>query len=376
MRGVEGLEHQRRRVVAGLDTETRGGFSDAGCFMPQRLEQTQHAVRADRGAEQHRANDAFAQFLGKIVEDLVARRLNVFEQLLHQFVVVIGQRLQHGEARFLLAVLVLAGQLNDLGGGVLFVDKGALQREIDEAGDDFVFPNRNLPQKQRHSRGRLQQLERLAHAAIGLVDLVEKQEMRNVLVFEFAQDQLQLRHLFLVGFADHDRRVDRRQHRAHVMNEFDRTGAIDKRVTVAHELSGGEGGLDTHLVLARFLAGVADGGAGIDRALARDRACARENGFEKCGLAALEGAHQRDAPGTLWATAVLTHGNLPDWPGVGPSSGPRKYRFRQSERWQGAQKVPWWTKRNGRPEAAVKPIIKYALSSTNEAQARQHPRPG
>ena len=30
-------------------------------------------------------------------------------------------------------------------------------------------------------------------------------------VFEFAQDQLQLRDLLLVGLADHDRGVDRRQ---------------------------------------------------------------------------------------------------------------------------------------------------------------------
>jgi len=53
-------------------------------------------------------------------------------------VVVIGQRLQHGEARFLLAVLVLAGQLDDLGSGVFLVDKGALKREIDEARDNLV----------------------------------------------------------------------------------------------------------------------------------------------------------------------------------------------------------------------------------------------
>ena len=51
------------------------------------------------GAEQHRADQAVAQFLGEIVEHLVARRLDVLEQLLHQLVVVVGERFQHREAR-------------------------------------------------------------------------------------------------------------------------------------------------------------------------------------------------------------------------------------------------------------------------------------
>ena len=123
--------------------------------------------------------------------------------------------------------------------------------------------------------------------------------MRNILVFEFAQYQLQLRHFLLVRLADDNGGVDRRQHAAHVVNEFDRTGAIDKGVAVAHDLGGGEGGLDAHLVMARFFGGVADGGAGLNRALARNGAGPRENCFEQRCLAALERAHQRDAPGTL-----------------------------------------------------------------------------
>src|SRR5664279_6419939 len=99
------------------------------------------------------------------------------------------------------------------------------------------------------------------------------------------------------------------------MDEFDRTGTIDESVIVAHESGRGEGRLDTHFMLAGFLAGVADAGARIDRALARYGAGTRQDRFEKRGLAALEGAHQRDAPGTLWATAVSNHGNLPELAG-------------------------------------------------------------
>ena len=77
--------------------------------MAQRLQKPQHAVRAGGATEQHRADDTVAQLLGEIVEHLVARRLDVLEQLLHERIVVVGERLQHREARFLLAVEVVAG---------------------------------------------------------------------------------------------------------------------------------------------------------------------------------------------------------------------------------------------------------------------------
>src|SRR5262249_40876333 len=64
----------------------------------------------------------------------------------------------------------------------------------------------------------------------------------------------------------------------------------------------------------RFRAAVADGGARFHRALALDRTGAGEDRFEQRGLAALERAHQRDAPGTLWTIAVLSHFAASSWP--------------------------------------------------------------
>ena len=69
----------------------------------------------------------------------------------------------------------------------------------------------------------------------------------------------------------------------------------------------GDGELDAHVVVARLLAGVADRVAGLDRALPLDRAGAREDRFEQRRLAALERAHQRDAPGTRGSCAILCH---------------------------------------------------------------------
>ena len=207
--------------------------------MPQRLHQPQHAVLARGRAQQHRADQSFAQFAGEIVEHRVARRLDVFEQLLHQRVVMVGELLQHREARFLLAVEIAAFQLHDFGRLVLAIDEGALQREIDETFDQFAVPDRNLPQHQRHARRRLQGRQRFADALVGAIDLVQKQKARNAQILELAQDDLQLRQLLLVRLADHDRGIDRGKRGAHVVRELDRAGTIDKGVAVAHETGGG-----------------------------------------------------------------------------------------------------------------------------------------
>ena len=175
MGGVQGLHHVGDGVALGGHAEALDGVGDGGRLVTQRLEQAQHAVGAGGRSDQHRADDAVAQLLGEIVEYLVARRRNVLEQLLHQLVVVVGQLFQHAEARFALAFEMLV-ERHDLRGSVLLVDERAFQREIDEAGDDVVRPDRNLAQHQRHARRRLQDLQGLANALVGLVDLVQEQE--------------------------------------------------------------------------------------------------------------------------------------------------------------------------------------------------------
>ncbi|OIQ65216.1 hypothetical protein GALL_532280 [mine drainage metagenome] len=218
---MHGLEHIGQRVLGRRHTEAPGSLGHAGRFMPQRLHQAQHAVLACRGAEQHRTDQPFAQFAGEIVEYGVARRLDVLEQLFHQRVVVIGELLQHREAGFLLAVEIAAFQRHDLGCLVLAIDKGAFQRQVDEARYPVAVPDRNLPQHQRNSRRRLQCRKRLADPLVGAVDLVEKQKARDAEVFELAQDDLKLRQLAFVGLADHHRGVHGRERGTHVMRELD-----------------------------------------------------------------------------------------------------------------------------------------------------------
>ena len=157
------------------------------------------------------------------------------------------------------------------------------------------------------------------NAGIGLVDLVEEQDARDFLIFQLAQNDLQLRNFLLVHFADHDGDIDHRQHRAHIVDEFDRARAIDEGVGVAHERRGGGGQLDAHLVMARFLAGVADRVTGLDRALARDRAGARQNRLEQGGFAALKRTDQRNGAGTRRAAAIIAVRGHPHLPPLDPS---------------------------------------------------------
>src|SRR5262249_25699954 len=118
--------------------------------------------------------------------------LNVFEQLLHQLVVVVGQRLQHGEPRRLLAVERIAFERNDFRRRMLLVDEGAFEREVDEAGNDVAGKSRYLSQHQLAARGRLQHLEQVMDGGTDFVDLVEEQKARNLLVFELAKNELKL----------------------------------------------------------------------------------------------------------------------------------------------------------------------------------------
>ena len=91
----------------------------------------------------------------KIVEDLVTRRRHVLEKLLHQLVIIVGELLEHREPRLLLPIGKSIGNVDHLGRRVLTIDVRAFESEIDEAGDNVVFPDRHLTQNQRYGRSGL-----------------------------------------------------------------------------------------------------------------------------------------------------------------------------------------------------------------------------
>ena len=221
---------------------------------------------------------------------------------------------------------------------------------------------RNLPQQQLAARGRLQHPEHVVNGGIRFVDLVQKQETRNLLLFELAQNELKLRHLLLVELAHHDRGVDRRQRHPHVVDEFNRAREIGERVGVAHEGGAGHREFDAHLVIARFLAGVADRIPRLDRTLALYHAGAGKDRFEQGGLAALEWAHQRDAPWTRGSCAVLCHFRLPNSPRCGLLRDRFRYRFRRGGGF-------------GKRRARLKARARTRLTSAGQHAAQKRPPP-
>ena len=129
------------------------------------------------------------------------------------------------------------------------------------------------------------------------VDLVEEQEVGNAAVLELLEDQLQRRHALGIGLAHHDGGIAGRERERAFVLEFDRAGAIDEGEVVAEECDVGDVELDAHAVVAGFGARIADGVLVGDLALARDGAGAREDGFEKSGLAGEIRPDQCDAAG-------------------------------------------------------------------------------
>ena len=144
-------------------------------------------------------------------------------------VVVVGERLEHGEAGFGLAGAVLVPHVDHFARGVLAVDEGALEREVDEAGDDAALPDRDMAKDERHAARRLEHFQRRADPRVGLVHLVEEEDAGDALLFQRLQDDLEGRDLLLVGLGHHDSEVDRRQDRLGLEGELDRARAIEER---------------------------------------------------------------------------------------------------------------------------------------------------
>ena len=144
MGGVEGLEHLRNRAGPSLEAEPSDRLGHAGNFMAQRLQQPTDAVAMLGRAEEHGRDQALRQFARQVLEDNIARRLHLRQQLFHQCVVVVRKLLQHGEALALLDAGDVGRHVDDLAFGMFLVDEGTLQREIDEPRHDGALHDRQL----------------------------------------------------------------------------------------------------------------------------------------------------------------------------------------------------------------------------------------
>ena len=306
---VQGLHHLDDRIAAFLDAEARPRVGDARRLVPDRLEQPPDPVAAFGRADQDRTDLPRPHLDDEVLEHILAGRLDVLEKLLHQPVVVVGERFEHREARIDLSGTVFVGHVDGLARRVLAIDEGPLEGEVDEAGHHVALPDRDMAQHQRHAARRLQHFEGLPHARIGLVDLVEEEEARDALVLERLQDDLEGRDLFLVGLGDHHREIDGCEYGFGLEGEFDRAGAIEECDLVAHEIGLGDVRLDAHLMRPGLGRGVADRILLGNGPLPGDRSAPGEDRLEKCRLAACERPHQRNAPGPRYSAIAFRHGS-------------------------------------------------------------------
>ena len=239
VRGVQRLDHIGDRIVAGLEPEPLRGLGDPGRLVAQRLHQPQHAIGAGGGADQHRTRPGRRAAPWSDRRRSCPRRRDVLEQLLHQLVVVIGERLQHLEARCPSRDRDRRpSSVDDFGRRVLLVDVGPLQREIDEAGDDVAVDQIGICRSSSGTRDAGCSSASVSRTRLSTLSILFRNRKRGILSSSSSRRiNCKLRNFLFVGLAHHDGGIDHRQRGAHVVHELDRAGTVDERVGVAHEAS-------------------------------------------------------------------------------------------------------------------------------------------
>ncbi len=247
--GVGHAEHIGRGPV---DPEPRRGGLGVRSLMSQRLQQPLHAEAVQRRTEEYRGDQALAHLVAEVAADAVEAGGLVVEQLFQQGVVVVGQLLQHVEA----------GVGLDGGGGLRQVDPlrrlpapidvGALQGQIDEAGDLLALQQRQLTHHHRRGADILQGVDQGVERPVRLVDAVDEDGVGNAERLQVRQDRLGQHRLARIRIDHHDGQVHRRQHRLGGAGEIAGSGTVDDAEAVAEELQTGQVQLDRHPSLPRL----------------------------------------------------------------------------------------------------------------------------
>ena len=266
MEGLDDLDAGGRRFYA----RTLRRLAHIRHLMAERLQQTPDAVIAFGRADQDRHDQPFRQLAPQIAHHFVAGRLHVAEQFFHQMFVIIGQPLQHLEARFLLAGEI--GDIDHFRRRMWAIDKSPFQRQIDKAGGHAIFPNGNLAQQQRRLALFLQLRQQFAQRARRMFDLVDEEIVGNFRVRQRLQIRLQHLHLGRLGLAHDHRRIDRGKEMQRIGEKFDRAGAIQKGEILA-QIPGGEHiHLHAHLPSPGLGGEIAQAGPAAHRTFACHRA--------------------------------------------------------------------------------------------------------
>ena len=132
--------------------------------------------------------------------------------------------------------------------------------------------------------------------------------------------------------AYHDHRVADRQRRPHVVDELDRSGAVEKGEPVSHVIDAADVRLNAHRVAAGLRARIADAGALADRPLSRQRPAARQYSLKKAGFAALKRSDNGNETRTGDAVLVMDSSQNPAPSGGARSEYPVAFSSRRARR--------------------------------------------
>ena len=256
--------------------------------MAQGLQQAPNTEAVQGRAEEHRHDQALVHILAEIGEHQVASRIGIRKQLLHQLVIEVGQLFEHTEARVRLDSGEVGGQIDDLRGLAGAVDECPFEGEVHIARDPLVLDRGKLPRHQRDRADRRQRREQGLQGAARLIHLVDEQRPGNTQSLELPHGRLQQHGLGRLGFGDDDGQVHGRQGSVRLSGQLLRTGTVDHRIVVAHEVETGE--IELHRMAPRFRlrTGIPD--------LAVALAGGLQHGLHQARLAGAGGAHQRQRP--------------------------------------------------------------------------------
>ncbi len=294
------MRHLEDEGAAAGGAEPAGRGLGRGRVVAKGLHQPAHSEAVQGRSEQHRDDQILLRLAGDVGEDGRPVGRLVHQQLLEQGVVMVGELLEHVEAVLRLAVGEVGGDVDLLGRLARPVFEGALEREVDEAGDllaPFLGADRDLAGDQGRRAHRLKRFEQVANAAAGLVDLVDEDEVGDSERLELPQSRLGEDGAVGVGIDDDDGEVRGRHRERSVGREADRAGRVEEGEAVAEKLEMHQVQFGRAGALPGFRARIAGAGAGVDAALAVDRPGGEEQGLGEARLSRSARSNEGDRPG-------------------------------------------------------------------------------
>ena len=179
MRQVVVLQHLGHCAALGREPHERRPNVGLGHLLGQRLQQPAHAHVLVGHAHEHRDYLVGAQRLAQVAQDQVGGRLLVLQEQGHEVIVEVRQRLEHLAPGRLLALQIVGGDRDDVGGMAAAERMRLLADQVDIADKIIAAADRVLVRHDRPGAQVAQRLQQVAVADLRAIHLVDEDQMRN-----------------------------------------------------------------------------------------------------------------------------------------------------------------------------------------------------